>query len=166
MSTSLPMRRRRTWSRCRSTAALQTCCGTERSTRLSAWRRPRKRGSRRWSRTLGAGISWLRATGVYPINHTLVVRNEHLEANPWLAGELFRLFKQAKERFCRRSRRPQTWRTRTHAPGRCERSWVDPLPYGVEANRASLETFIGFTVDQRIIPEAVRPGGRIRAEHA
>ena len=33
----------------------------------------------------------------------------------------------------------------------------DPLPFGVEANRASLETFIGYTVDQRIIPEAVRP---------
>lgn len=103
-------------------------------------------------------VSWLRATGVYPINHTLVVRNEHLAANPWLAGELFSLFKQAKERFLpaldtdaelsSEDRRAQEMRSVLGG---------DPLPFGVEANRASLETFIRFTCQQQIIPEAVRP---------
>ncbi|MCY4582821.1 MAG: ABC transporter substrate-binding protein [Chloroflexi bacterium] len=105
-----------------------------------------------------AGISWLKATGVYPINHTLVVRNEHLEANPWLAAELFRLFKQAKGRFLP-TLDASADLVDEDARAREMREVLrgDPLPYGVEANRASLETFIGFTVDQQIIPEAVRP---------
>lgn len=105
-----------------------------------------------------AGISWLQATGVYPINHTLVVRNEHLEANPWLAGELFRLFRQAKEGFL------PTLDTAAGAAGEDARAREmrevlqgDPLPFGVEANRATLETFIGFTADQQIIPEGILP---------
>ena len=31
----------------------------------------------------------------------------------------------------------------------------DPLPYGLEATRKTLETFIEFNVDQRVIPERV-----------
>ncbi len=114
-----------------------------------------------------AGVSWLRATGVYPINHTLVVRNEHLEANPWLAGELFQLFRQAKECFLP-ALEAVGGLADEDARAREMRAVLggDPLPYGVEANRASLETFIGFTVDQRIIPEAVSPRGSIRAHHA
>ena len=105
-----------------------------------------------------AATSWLQATGVYPINHTLVVRNEHLAANPWLAGELFGLFKQAKERFL------PTLDTVADLASEDERARemrriprCDPLPFGIEANRATLETFIGFTVDQQIIPEAIPP---------
>ncbi len=105
-----------------------------------------------------AAVSWLQATGVYPINHTFVVRNEHLAANPWLAGELFGLFAEAKERFL------PTLDTATDLAGEDERAREmrgvlrgDPLPYGIEANRASLETFIGFNVDQQVIPESIRP---------
>ena len=105
-----------------------------------------------------AAVSWLRSARVHPINHTLVVRNEHLAANPWLAEELFGLFKEAKEHFL------PTLDTATGLGGEDERAREvrevlqgDPLPYGVESNRPSLETFISFNVDQRIIPEAVRP---------
>lgn len=105
-----------------------------------------------------AATSWLQATGAYPINHTLVVRNEHLAANPWLGVEVFRLFKQAKECFL------PTLDTAAGLANEDERAREmrrilrgDPLPFGIEANRATLETFIGFTVDQQIIPEAISP---------
>ena len=105
-----------------------------------------------------AAIAWLQATGAYPINHTLVVRDEHLTTNPWLSSELFGLFKQAKEYFL------PTLDTEADLGSEDKRAREmrevlggDPLPFGVEANRASLETFIRFTVDQRIIPEAIRP---------
>ncbi len=105
-----------------------------------------------------AAVSWLKATGVYPINHTLVVRNEHLAAHPWLAVELFGLFKQAKEQFL------PTLDTAADLGNEDERAREargvlqgDPLPFGVEANRATLETFIGFTADQHIIPHAIPP---------
>ena len=105
-----------------------------------------------------AGLSWLRSTGVYPINHTLVVRNEHLAAHPWLAVDLFQLFKQAKESFlpaldtaAAPANEDARAREMRHALG------SDPLPFGIEANKASLQAFIGFTFDQRIIPEAIHP---------
>ena len=31
----------------------------------------------------------------------------------------------------------------------------DPIPYGVESSRKTLETFVGFNVEQKVIPEAV-----------
>ena len=105
-----------------------------------------------------AGISWLQATGVYPINHTLVVRDEHLAANPRLAVELFGLFKQAKEQFLLTlDTAPALANEDVRARDMHSVLQGDPLPFGVEANRASLETFIGFTVDQQIIPEAISP---------
>ncbi|MYA49436.1 MAG: ABC transporter substrate-binding protein [Chloroflexi bacterium] len=105
-----------------------------------------------------AGISWLRSTGVYPINHTLVVRNEHLAANPGLAAELFGLFKQAKECFLPTiDTAPALANEDARARDMHGVLGGDPLPFGVEANRASLETFIGFTVDQQVIPEAISP---------
>ena len=92
--------------------------------------------------------------GVYPINHTLVVKNEVLAANPGLAEELFGLFKAAKGKYMEH----------LSADGPDEgdiqartRSVVgdDPLPYGLEANRKTLETFIEYTADQKIIPRKV-----------
>src|SRR6266852_4852432 len=43
-----------------------------------------------------AGFEALRQRGHYPINHTVVVRNEHLEAQPNLAADLFDALAQAK----------------------------------------------------------------------
>ena len=87
-----------------------------------------------------------------------MVRNEHLAAHPWLAAELFGLFKQAKEQFL------PTLDTAAGLENEDERAREargvlqgDPLPFGVEANRATLETFIGFTADQHIIPHAIPP---------
>ena len=33
----------------------------------------------------------------------------------------------------------------------------DPLPYGFESSRRTLETFMRFNVDQGVIPQAVAP---------
>ena len=46
-----------------------------------------------------AGAQYYRDKGIYPINHTVVVQDKLLEKEPWLAEELFRLFKAAKEPY-------------------------------------------------------------------
>ena len=92
--------------------------------------------------------------GVYPINHTLVVKNEVLAANPWLAQELFALFKAAKGKYLEHlaADGPDDGdiqaRTRSVVGG-------DPLPYGIEANRKTLDTFFAYTFEQKIIPGKV-----------
>jgi hypothetical protein len=34
---------------------------------------------------------------------------------------------------------------------------LSPLPYGFESARKTLETFVGFNVDQKVIPQWVNP---------
>ncbi|MCH8848183.1 MAG: ABC transporter substrate-binding protein [Chloroflexi bacterium] len=92
--------------------------------------------------------------GVYPINHTLVVKNEVLAANPGLGEELFGLFKAAKAKYMEHLAADGPDDDDVQAR---TRSIVgdDLLPYGIEANRKTLETFLGYTVDQQIIPRKV-----------
>jgi len=103
-----------------------------------------------------ADAEWFNRTGVYPISHMLVAKNDQLESYPWLAGELFSMFQAAKQPYLEflHSSAPLS-------PG--DRAMLamtkivgdDPIPYGLEANRKTLETFIEFNVDQKVIPEPV-----------
>ena len=99
---------------------------------------------------------WFEDTGIYPISHMLVIRDEQLDKNPWIAQEVFNLFLEAKEECVRRLK------GREHIYP--EDEWLinlssivgsDPLPYGLDSSLATLNTFINFNVEQEVIPEAV-----------
>lgn len=106
-----------------------------------------------------AAVSSFQETRVYPINHTLVVRDEHLAANPWLAGELFSLFRSGKQHFL-----PQLPTVDPPSSYDAVHQTIygalggDPLPFGIEANRATLEAFVQYNVDQKVIPRKVSLG--------
>jgi 4,5-dihydroxyphthalate decarboxylase len=97
---------------------------------------------------------WFNRTGIFPTNHTLVIRNDVLEANPWVAQELFDVLKESKQVYLNRLERdgPSTGEDKI-------RLWHkdvvggDPLPFGVEKNRKSLETLAEFAFNQRIVPK-------------
>jgi 4,5-dihydroxyphthalate decarboxylase len=92
-----------------------------------------------------AALAWFKKTGVYPINHTVVVKSEHLDADPKLAVELFEAFKRAKELA-----------PADEALGRTrDLLGSDPVPYGIAPNKATLDTVVRFNVEQKIIPQAV-----------
>jgi 4,5-dihydroxyphthalate decarboxylase len=76
--------------------------------------------------------AWSRKTGVYPINHVVVVKDALLDAHPWLAGELLRLFEEAKQR----------------AGG--------AVPYGIAGNRPAIELLMRYAAEQGLIPRAYR----------
>ncbi len=103
--------------------------------------------------------AWFRQTGVFPIMHTLVVREELLDRHPWIAETLFKAFEAAKRwcleqmRFSGTSRYSLPW---MHAALEevDELCGGDPYPYGVERNRTALEMLTGFLVQQRFIPKA------------
>ena len=104
-----------------------------------------------------AAIDYFNRTGVYPISHAVVVKDRLLEDNPWLAEELFSLFQGAKEQYLGSltSGSPQGSGDEAMLQMR-QVIGNDPLPYGVEANLQTLERFIEFNVEQKIIPQAVR----------
>ena len=104
-----------------------------------------------------AAATYFRQTGVYPINHTLVIKDELLATTPWLAEELFATFKAAKENYLARLGSGQPLDRQDEAM--VERKGIvgdDPIPYGLEANRKTLEVFIQSNVDQKVIPQMVK----------
>ena len=59
-----------------------------------------------------AGFEALRQSGHYPINHTVVVKDELLSAHPGLAADIFDAFARAKEIYVRRLKNPEKLRSR------------------------------------------------------
>jgi 4,5-dihydroxyphthalate decarboxylase len=92
-----------------------------------------------------AGLAALRERGHYPINHLVVVRDELLEADPEVASALFEAFAEAKRRYVQRLEPGSTLARVREITG------SDPLPYGVEPNRATIEELVGHALRQRIL---------------
>jgi 4,5-dihydroxyphthalate decarboxylase len=106
-----------------------------------------------------AGFDALRQRGHYPINHLVVVKDQLLEAHPDLAKSVFEAFAEAKNIYVDRLRNDEI-DDPTPADRRYRRvleiTGQDPLPYGVEPNRAAIEELIGHAVSQKILE---RPPG-------
>jgi 4,5-dihydroxyphthalate decarboxylase len=105
-----------------------------------------------------AEAAWYRKTGLYPINHTVVVKDSLLQADPTLAPRLFEAFKEAKEVFLRQLSTGAELSGEAQALAQ-RRSLVgdDPLPYGLARNRKAIEAVIQFARDQKILPRQVSP---------
>lgn len=106
-----------------------------------------------------AGYRALRERGHYPANHLVVVRDELLEAEPNLAVEIFEAFAESKRRYVQKLQAGQiekpTAVDKMHQRV-MEITGRDPLPYGIEPNRAMLEELMGHAIAQKIIKEPLR----------
>jgi 4,5-dihydroxyphthalate decarboxylase len=105
-----------------------------------------------------AEAAWYRKTGIYPINHTVVVKDALLQADPTLAPRLFTAFQAAKRQFLQQLESGAALSGEDQALAQ-RRSLVgdDPLPNGLARNRKALEAVIRFAYDQKILPRQVRP---------
>jgi len=96
---------------------------------------------------------WYRRTGIYPIHGTIVVKTDVLEKNPKVGRALFDAFSKAKAPYLERLKRgegqtPEDIRYRGFIP-----LMGDPLPYGMAANRASIDALMTYALQQKLIPE-------------
>ena len=104
-----------------------------------------------------AGLAALRQRGHYPINHVVVVRDELLASLPNLGADVFAAFADAKRVYLDRLTsgaigKPTAVDTMHR---RVMEITGDPLPYGIEPNRAMLEAAVAHCLTQRIITERV-----------
>ncbi|HEU5421850.1 MAG TPA: hypothetical protein VFV41_29505 [Streptosporangiaceae bacterium] len=105
---------------------------------------------------------WAR-TGVHPIMHAVAIRREIVEEHPWVPVTLFKAFEAAKERSIRRvldytiSSVPVPWLPR-YATDTWSQGGQDPWPYGVDANRPTLEAFLGYAHEQGLHDRQLKPG--------
>lgn len=105
---------------------------------------------------------YVQRTGIFPIMHVIALRSAVLEEHPWVAMNLFTAFEEAKRRSVARltdasaSRIPLPWAGVQMAEATALLGG-DPWPYGVEANRTTLEAFIRYAWEQGVIAEMVDP---------
>ncbi len=105
-----------------------------------------------------AAYEALRATGHYPINHLMVVKDELLEDHPELGPAIFDAFAEAKRRYVERLKAGKIENpTAVDEMHRrvMEITGKDPLPYGIGPNRAMLEEVIGSAFEQGILAKRV-----------
>lgn len=93
---------------------------------------------------------------VFPINHLVVIRDDLVGEHPGLATAVFGAFAAAKSAYVARLR-DGVQETRQDATLRrvMDATGADPLPYGLEPNRAVLEELVGNAIDQGILTRPV-----------
>jgi 4,5-dihydroxyphthalate decarboxylase len=98
-----------------------------------------------------AAFDYFRKTGIYPINHGLVIKDSVLKENPWVAGELFRAFEAAKAEYLKnlKGNEMSSWDKAATVNAAVV---GDPFPFGIEKNRKALEAVTQFAVDQKMVP--------------
>ena len=91
---------------------------------------------------------------MYPINHTVAIRDELLEEHPDIAVQVFNAFSESKNRYVAdlRSGRISDLTAVDKVHLAAMEVIDDPLPYGIEPNRHTLEGLMGHAATQRIIP--------------
>jgi 4,5-dihydroxyphthalate decarboxylase len=100
-----------------------------------------------------AAIRALRDRAFYPINHLVVIKDEVLQRYPQVASAVFDAFTEAKRRYVAQLRDGSvTDRVYSRV---LQTTGADPLPYGVEPNRAMLERLMEYARDQRILTRPV-----------
>ena len=118
-------------------------------------------GERLFADYRSAELEYFRKTRIFPIMHMIVLRREAYEQNRWIAMNLFQAFQEAKQRSLERLREigishlPLPWLSDT------TRAWQevaggDFWPYGVEANRPTLEAFLQYAYEQGVCQRRLR----------
>lgn len=107
--------------------------------------------------------AYFRKTGVFPIMHTVVIRRDVYERDPWVALSLYRAFVEAKDRSVARIMHPGSavpipWSTNDAREAHKEMfGGGEYWPYGVEPNRATLEAFLQYCHEQGVTGSRLKP---------
>jgi 4,5-dihydroxyphthalate decarboxylase len=98
-------------------------------------------------------------TGIYPMHGTIVVKDAVLAEHPWVAQSLYRAFDQAKQDYLARLDSGEA-NSATDQKYRALRAIVghDPLPYGIEANRKTIEALEQTAFKQGLTPRRMSMG--------
>jgi 4,5-dihydroxyphthalate decarboxylase len=103
------------------------------------------------------GRRYFKETGLFPINHVVVVRRTLLEQHPWLALNLFTAFVEAKavvRRYADGMLAPYFDAGLLGDDAR-KALQADPLGYGLKSARRELETVARYVHEQALTPRQV-----------
>jgi len=105
---------------------------------------------------------YYKQTKVWPIMHIIALQKRVLEANPWVARNLYNAFLASKNRSVERlmdpavSRYPAAWLP-TYMRKQAETFGGDTFPYGIEENRPTWEQMLRYSYEQGIAHRHAKP---------
>jgi 4,5-dihydroxyphthalate decarboxylase len=104
------------------------------------------------------GRRFFNKTGLYPVNHAMVIRRELAERHPWIARNLLEAFNAAKADALEITSGMLEGYVKTGlADAQLLRVLcADPMPYGVQAARRELETIADWVFAQGLSPRRVQ----------
>ena len=105
---------------------------------------------------LEAGLASLKRNGHYPINHTVVIKDDLIAAHPGIAADAFNAFAQSRRLYIERLKTGRIEKPTSvdDVHKRVMEITGDPLPYGIAPNRRVLRELIGHAMTQHIIPNS------------
>ena len=101
-----------------------------------------------------AEIEYYNKSRIFPIMHTVVIKNELVHNQPWAAVSVFQAFQQAKEMCYRRMKDPRSFALVWAKEEMQEQERIfgpDPWPYNLEDNRVALEAVVRYEYEQGMI---------------
>jgi 4,5-dihydroxyphthalate decarboxylase len=106
---------------------------------------------------------YFQKTGIFPIMHTVVIRNDLHERRPWVAQSLTKAFVAAQQiayhdlydTTALKTMLP--WLTAHVEATRNTMGSDDYWPYGIDRNRDTLATFVRYSHEQGLTPRRLQP---------
>ncbi len=104
------------------------------------------------------GVRYYNKTGIYPINHGMVVKRAVAEKHPWLVGNLLDAFERANAKIDRQRMEHLAYYFDTGLlPANTKENVREPLVrHGIKANRVTLETCARYSNEQGLTPRVMR----------
>jgi 4,5-dihydroxyphthalate decarboxylase len=107
---------------------------------------------------LAEGVRFYRQTGLYPINHGMVIRRELAEQHPWALTNILKAFNQANELANRQRAEHVEYHIETGLisaeAGKALRTPI--VSHGIAANRLVLETIAQYSLEQGLTPRLMK----------
>lgn len=101
-----------------------------------------------------AEIDYYKKSGIFPIMHTVVIKNEILEKQSWVAVNILQAFQRAKEICYQRMKDPRNFALVWVKELMQEQEAIfgsDPWPYTLQQNRKALEAVVRYEHEQGMI---------------
>ena len=100
-------------------------------------------------------LDYFKRTGIFPIMHTTVIKQEVVDKYPWVAINLMQAFEESKQAAYKRMENPRivplAW-FRYFLEEQEDILGKDPWPYGLnEINRRTLETLMQYSQEQGLL---------------
>ena len=107
---------------------------------------------------LAEGIRYHRKTGLYPINHGMVIKRELAENHPWAITNILKAFNRANDLANRQRREHVEYHLETGLlPPEARKALETPIvSHGINANRRVLETIAQYSLEQGLTPRLMK----------